>query len=82
MDLACGLTPCAHRLPPRRGQVIESGFTEDRAARITGAKKKDVHDSVVLEVEKAGGSTASEHGEAARMSAHRSGWPEQHSAVR
>lgn len=43
MHLARRVTAGAHGLPACRRKVIESGFSQDGAARVTRAQEKDVH---------------------------------------
>ena len=48
IDVAGRLAAGARRLPAGRGQMVEDGLGEDRAARVGGAQEQDVHDGPAL----------------------------------
>src|SRR3546814_2179278 len=43
MHLTCRMAAGAHGAPASRGEVVESGFSQDGATRVTRAQEKDVH---------------------------------------
>lgn len=82
MNLAAGMvsrTVCLGVCPPK---TVQDGFPHDAAGGSSGGQKQEIQFLRASWVEARGGDTASAHLEAARVSAHGSGWPAQHSLVR